>query len=147
MTTLNQAREAIYDRFNTEWPGATSSTPFCFDNEEFDPPKGSDGRGAAWARCSVRQLDRGQTTLGRAGNRKFTSIALAQIEVFVPPKSGRYVADALLEAGKNLFEGRTPPTGTTIRFFDVVVSEVGLIEDGRWDLSTVEARFDYEETK
>jgi hypothetical protein len=148
MTTLREAREAIYKRFVDEWvSGAEALTPYTFDNETFDPPKGADGRGAPWARCSVRNLDAGQQTLGRAGARKFYRIGLARVEIFVPPGSGRWDTDAYMMAAQALFEGRTTPSGTTIRFFEVTPQEIGLIEDGRWDLSTVEARFDYEETK
>lgn len=148
MTTLREAREAIYKRFVDEWiSGGEPLTPYTFDNETFDPPKGDDGRGAPWARCSVRTLDAGQQTLGRAGQRKFFRIALARVELFVPPGSGRWDTDTYMMAAKNLFEGRTSPGSTSIRFFEVVPQEIGLIEDGRWDLSTVEARFNYEEIK
>lgn len=148
MTTLRQAREAIYKRFKDEWtPGGTPLCPYTFDNESFNPPKGADGRGEPWARCSVRQLDSGQHTLGRAGNRKFLRIALARVEIFVPPGDGRWNTDTYMMVAMALFEGRASPAGTSIRFFEVVPAEIGLIEDGRWDLSTVSARFDYEEIK
>lgn len=148
MTTLREAREAIYKRFKDEWmSGSDPLTPYTFDNEAFDPPKGGDGRGTPWARCSVRNLDAGQQTLGRAGARKFFRIGLARVEIFVPPGSGRWDTDTYMMAAQALFEGRTTPGGTNIRFFEVTPQEIGLIEDGRWDLSTVEARFDYEEIK
>jgi hypothetical protein len=149
MTTLREAREAIYKRFVDEWvsSGTTPLTPYTFDNEVFDPPKGTDGRGTPWARCSVRNLDAGQQTLGRAGHRKFYRIGLARVEIFVPPGSGRWDTDTYMMKAQLLFEGRVTPPGTNIRFFEVTPQEIGLIEDGRWDLSTVEARFDYEEIK
>lgn len=144
MTTLREAREAIYKRFIDEWG---SLTPYTFDNEEFDPPGGLDGRGVPWARCSVREITSEQQTLGPAGNRKFLRTALAKVDVFVPPASGRWDSDEYTMAARALFEGRTSPLGTTICFFGVDVQEVGLIEDGRWDLSTISARFDYTEIK
>lgn len=149
MTTLRQARETIYKRFMDEWKtvGGAPLTPFTFDNETFDPPKGTDGRGTPWARCSVRNLDAGQDTLGPIGARKFYRIGLARVEIFVPPGSGRWDTDEYMMKAQALFEGRTTPSGTSIRFFEVTPQELGLIEDGRWDLSTVEARFDYEEIK
>lgn len=148
MTTLNEARETIYARFVDEWvDGSDPLTPFCFDNESFDPPNGDDGRGAPWARCSVRSLFAGQETLGKAGNRKFMRTAIARIEIFVPPGEGTKNADTLLITGKDMFEGRSTPSGTTIRFNEVVPREIGIIENGRWHLSTIEASFEYDEIK
>lgn len=148
MTTLREAREAIYKRFVDEWQsGGQPLSPYTFDNETFDPPKGADGRGTPWARCSVRQLDSFQDTLGRIGSRKFLRIALARVEIYVPPGDGRWNTDGLMMAAMSLFEGRSSPIGSGITFFEVTPQEIGLIEDGRWDLSTVSARFDYEETK
>lgn len=148
MTTIREAREAIYKRFVEEWvSGSDPLTPYALDNERFDPPAGADGRGAPWARCSVRNIDSGQHTLGRPGNRKFQRIALARVEIFVPPGSGRWDTDTYLMTAMSLFEGRPSPAGTNIEFYEVLPEEIGLIEDGRWDLSTVSARFDYEEIK
>lgn len=148
MTTLREAREAIYKRFSDEWvSGPGPLTPYTFDNETFDPPKGSDGRGLPWARCAVRNLDAGQETLGPIGARNFFRIAQARVEIFVPPGSGRWDTDTYLMAARSLFEGRASPSGTGILFYEVQTQEIGLIEDGRWDLSTVTARFEYVETK
>lgn len=148
MTTLREAREAIYKRAVDEWQIAGEPLcPYTFDNEIFDPPKGPDGRGAPWARFSVRQLDSRQDTLGRPGTRKFLRTALARVEIFVPPGDGRWNTDTYMMAAQALFEGRATPEGTSIIFYEVTPAEIGLIEDGRWDLSTVSARFDYEETR
>lgn len=148
MTTIREAREAIYRRFVEEWvSGSEELTPYTLDNERFDPPKGDDGRGAPWARCAVRNIDSVQHTLGRPGTRKFLRVALARVEIFVPPGSGRWSTDEYIMRAMSLFEGRPSPAGTTIEFYDVTPEEIGLIEDGRWDLSTVSARFDYTETK
>ena len=50
MTTLNEARGAIYAAFVAGW-GATSA--YTFDNENFDPPTE-----AVWARTTVRHGSR-----------------------------------------------------------------------------------------
>lgn len=148
MTTLNEARAAVYDRFLTEWvnggPGPLS--PYTFDNEAFEPPMDADGRGEPWARCSVRSLTGTQQTLGPEGNRKYTRKALARVEVYGPPGTGLKVIDEHCQVALAMFEGRSLP-GTRVMLHDAQVSEVGLVDEGRWFLSTVQATFDYEEIK
>jgi hypothetical protein len=147
-TTLPEATEALYERFETEWissPGVPR-TPYALDNEEFDTPAGSNGKGAPWVRFSVRHGGASQETLGRAGNRKFARTGRAFIQLFVPPGTGRAVTDDLMEAARSMFEGRAIP-GTTIRPNNVIVAELGEVEDGRWWASTCEAVFEYDQIK
>lgn len=147
-TTLPEATEALYARFETEWISAPGvpRTPYALDNEEFDPPAGTDGKGAPWVRFSVRHSTSNQETLGRKDNRKFMRGGRAFIQIFVPPGTGRAVSDDLLEAARSMFEGRAFP-GTTIRPKDVITPEFGEVEDGRWWASTCEAVFEYDQIK
>lgn len=147
-TSLPEATEALYERFETEWvssPGVPR-TPYALDNRTIDPPAGADGRGAPWARFSVRHGAAGQETLGAAGNRKFYRTGRAFIQLFVPPGTGRAVTDDLMEAARSMFEGRALP-GTTIRPNSVIITELGEVEDGRWWASTCEAVFEYDQIK
>lgn len=147
MTTINQARVAVYERFLEEWvTGPDPLTPFCFDNETFDPPQTPEGKGLPWARCSVRSITGGQETLGPPGNRKYTRQALARIEVYTPPGSALKPADDLCQVGLAMFEGRSL-LGQGVLFTDAQTAEVGLVDEGRWFLSTVQASFDYEDIK
>lgn len=140
MTTLNQARDAVYKRFIAEWlDGADPLTPYCFDNEGLIALP-------TWARCSVRSLPGGQETLGAVGNRKFKRKALARVEIYTPPGAGLQAADALVLAAMTMFEGRSL-LGTTVKLYDAQSAEVGLVDEGRWFLSTVQAGFDYEQVK
>ena len=139
MTTLNEARQIVYRRFMALWKdGAEELSPFCFDNERLDPVP------AVWARCSVRSMPGGQATLGDPGNRKYHRKGLARVEVYAEPGSGRDRADTMCRAAQNMFEGHSLDG---LMFFDTETAEQGLVDDDRWDLSTVEAFFDYEEIK
>lgn len=140
MTTLNQARTAVYQRFLTEWvDGAAPLTPYCFDNEVLDAQ-------VNWARCFVVSLPNAQETLGAPGNRKFKRRALAQVNIYVKPGQGMKAADALVKVAMDMFEGRSL-LGTTVKFFEASSAEVGIVDEGRWFLLTVQAYFDYEQIK
>lgn len=138
MTTLNQAREAIYAAFVADWSVGPASA-YTFDNEKFDPPEG-----APWARLSVRHRGAGQETLGRPGARRFARRGAAFVQVFVPEDTGTADADSLTARARAIFEGVTL-AGTTVRFQDVIVRETGV--DGVWYGMMVEAIFEYDETK
>jgi hypothetical protein len=139
MTTLNEARQLVYNRFLADWKdGADPLTPFCFDNETLDEPP------LVWARCVVRSMPGGQSTLGAKGNRKYHRKGLARVEVYAEPGKGRDVADRLCEAAKTMFEGEAL---AGVKLTDAEIAEVGLVDDDRWDLSTVSVNFDYEEIK
>ncbi len=136
MTTLNDARGAIYGAFETGW-GSTSE--FTFDNETFKPPKG-----ASWARHVVRHAVRDQESLGGPGRRKFESSGSAITQCFGPLDKGVEGVDTLAEVAQGIFEGKTLlPEG--IRFTSAVVTEIGPTED--WYQINVESFFTYTETK
>jgi hypothetical protein len=141
MTTLNEARDAVYARFLDEWKDDEEAalTPFCLDNETLD-------NHPTWSRCSVRSMPGGQETLGRPGNRKYHRKALVRVEVYTPPGEGLQAADLLVQKAVALFEGRSL-LGTTVKLYDAQTAEVGLVDEGRWFLSTFQASFDYEEIK
>jgi hypothetical protein len=136
MTTLNDARGAIYGAFVAGW-GATS--PFLFDNEQFDsPPLG------VWARCVVRHAVRAQETLGGAGNRKFESLGSVIIQCFGPLDKGAAGVDTLAEVAQGIFEGKTL-LPENIHFTSAPITEIGPTDDD-YQIN-VEAFFTYTETK
>ncbi len=134
MTTLNEAREAVYTRFVTQW-GTT--TPVAFDDEDFEEPADS-----PWVRLTVRNVSRGQETLGRAGNRKFRSAAQVFVQVYTRTNTGVKQGDTLATQAKDIFEA-TSFSG--LDFNDGVVRETG--PDGKWYQHLIEIAFDYEEIK
>ncbi len=135
-STLSEARETIYETFNTAWAGQTQLT---FDNEKFDPPDD-----ASWVRLSVRHKISTQETLGALGNRKFLRGASCFIQIFTVFDIGTATADGLVETARAIFEG-TSISGTTIRFNDVIVREEG--RDKSWFYVVIEATFEYNELK
>ena len=136
MTTLNEARGAIYTAFAAGW-GATSV--FTRDNENFNPPVN-----AVWARLTVRHDDRSQESLGGLGRRKFESVGSVIVQCFSPLDTGATSADTLAETAQGIFEGKTlTPEG--IRFTSSVIREIGPTDD--WYMINVEAFFTYTETK
>lgn len=144
MATMNQAREAIYSAFKTGWttnspnPGDLR-TPIAWDNEAFDQ-----SGVPTYVRVAVRHIGRGQTTLGRPGNRKFESLGAAFVQVFVPINTGTKDADDLAKAAQDIFEGVTL-AGVEVSFLDVTVRETG--PSGKWFGVTVQADFNYDEIK
>ena len=135
MTTISQAREAIYGRFNTNW-GTTS--PFQFDNENFTPPD------KAWARLVVRHIGSSQETLGSSGNRKFERRAVVFIQIFTKADKGTSEADTLVRIARDIFEGIN---FSGLRFLHGVIRETPEPQDSKWYQVVVEIFFAYDETK
>ena len=136
MTTLNEAREAIYGLFVTGWADRTAYT---FDNERFDPPND-----APWVRLTVRHTGSTQETLGPPGSRKFARTGSCFVQVFVPIDQGVAEADGLATVAREVFEG-VSIAGTRLRFLDVVMRESG--PEKKWFGVVIEAGFEYDETR
>lgn len=135
MPTLNQARKSVQDKFTTDWADETIAD---FDNEDFDVPEPD----VKWVRLVVRTKVRAQTTLGRVGNRKFSSEAAVVAQVFVPVKGGSSEADRLATKLANIFDG-TRFDG--LSFLAAETREVG--ESGGFHQYNVTCSFDYEDIK
>lgn len=133
MTTLNEARASVYDRWNTQW-GVT--TPFTFDNEHFSTPD------APWARLTVRNTESLQETLGAPGNRHFRRSASVFVQLFDLVDVGLANLDSLAQTARGIFEG---VSFSGLDFTNVVIRESGV--DGKWFQFVVEAFFDYDEIK
>lgn len=136
MTTLNEAREAIYGLFNTAW---ADRTPLTFDNERFDPPDD-----AAWVRLTVRHTGSFQETLGPPGRRKFMRTGSCFAQIFVPIDQGVKEADTLATVAREVFEG-VSISGTTVRFLDTIMRESG--PEKKLYGVVIEANFEYDETR
>ena len=133
--TPSQAREAVYERWNTNW---SATTPFAFDGEQTDLNDGNE----SWARVFVRNTTSNQETLGRVGNRRYLRNATVNIMLHIPANQGMAELDTLMQTARNIFEG---VSFGGLRFFDVNTQEIG--SDGKWEMALVTAFFDYEETK
>lgn len=137
MTTTPEARQAMYTALINA--SVIDSANLTFDNEKYDPPDDQ-----AWMRFTVRHTVMGQETLGGEGNRKFRRLGIAVTQIFTPIDQGVSEADTLAQLVKNVFEG-VRLTGTTVRFLDVQIIEVG--PENKWYQVNVEANFEYDETR
>ncbi len=140
MSTIQDVRKAIYERFTAEWVvGLNPRTPYYFDDEIFDPPN------APWAKLIVRTSNGFQDTLGRAKNRKFARTGQAIVLLRKPPLVGGAKAmDALVMPALDLFQGRRL-LPTNAWFKDVVPNDIGKPDKGRWYEATVIADFEFTE--
>lgn len=139
MVSLQVAREAIYQRFATEW---AATTQYSFDNEEFDPTDGT-----PWALLYVRHRFSTLECIGGLGNGGFNTfqrVGTVTIRIFVPLDEGVDQADTLAQQARAVFEGVTL-SSNAIRFSSVDVREEG--PSGGWYSITVEAPFQYDERK
>lgn len=134
MTTLDEATELVYQKFEDEW-GIT--TVFTFENEQFDEPDED-----PWARVSVRQTIHGQSTLGKVGNRRYLSVASVFVQVYTRVNTGVQQGGVLAKQAADIYEG-TSFSG--LRFTNASTRPSG--PDGKWYQHLMEAEFDYEETK
>lgn len=136
MTTLNEAREAVYQRFVDNFTGVALER-IVFDNEELE-----DTGTGNWVRVSVRSTGRVQDTLGRVGNRRFRSSAIVFVQVYTETNTGLKQADTLTKEAADIFEG---VSFSGLDFRSALVTETG--PDGKLYQSVVEAEFDYDEIK
>lgn len=135
MTTSNQAKQAINDRFILLW---NDKTPYSLPNEPFTQPEPD----TAWVRFTVINIEGGQETLGKKGNRKFQRFGLIITNVFTPLETGTFEGDELATEIRDMFEGERF-NGVTVH--DGRVREKG-VED-QWYHTIMEADFVYYETK
>lgn len=146
-TSINDAREAIYQHFVANWASyvaaeaarqsvTLAAPPYALGDETLDPPNG------LWVRLTVRHGPTSQETLGTCGNRNFDRSAIAFVQGFMTPGGDERTLDVCMEAARNLFEGRTIAP-IEARFNAVEVSELGVIEGGRWQAALADAPFNY----
>lgn len=136
MTTLNEAREAIFAQFVAAWG---TQTEYILQNEDLD----TDDL-AEWARIVVINNASQQDTFGPPGSRKFERLGSAIVSIFVKGGTGTQRLDELATIAKNTFEGFTF-TISSVTFIDVTVNEIG--PDESWYQYNVVANFRYFETK
>jgi len=134
MTSIDEAREIIYERFRTQWG---SRTIFTFENERFNEPENE-----AWVRVSVRNAQLPKKTLGGKGHRRFRRYGTINIQIFIPSGSGMADSGVLSQAALDIFEGEN---FSGVDCNDGTPTELPI--DGKWQPTLVEISFDYEETK
>jgi len=136
MTTPNEAKEAVYLRFTSNFTGVTADR-IALDNEEFDEPDTG-----AWVRLVVRTGPRAQDTLGKTGNRRFRTTNTVFVQVYTETDTGVKSGDTLAKEAADLFEG---VSFSGLDFQAAQTRETG--PTGKWYQHLVEAEFDYDEIK
>jgi len=140
MTTPNEAKEAIYSRFITEWG---SETAYVFGNEEFTPPEATGASAASWVRLLVREIPGGgQETLGKKGSRKYERIGQIILMIYALPDRGEQRADELARIFRDAFEGEK---FSGVYCFNCQVIESG--NEGLWYRVNAFAEIKFYETK
>ena len=134
MPTPNAVRKSIQDRFKAVW---LTETVYDFDNIEFTQPIK-----AKWIRLVVRTKLRAITTMGVAGNRKFSSDAAVVAQVFVPVETGTSENDRLSKKLADIFDG---VRFDGLAFEAAIVREIGV--SGKFFQYNVECSFSYEDIK
>lgn len=163
MLTPNHVRAAIYFHFTDKFDGfprnPNDSSRVTFDNVKFEPPEDQ-----AWIRLAVRHQVRNQVTLGGSARnpedniRKFNSVGLLLIQIFVPVETNTEEADRLALEAADLFDAKSVPAHDrydvderlrillgNIQFEAASSNEGGV--DGKWWGVLVEAPFSYETVK
>lgn len=138
MTTLVEAREAIYGHFLGNYTGLPAAQ-ITADNEAFDAPED-----LAWGRLAVREFVGRQESLGGLGNRKFLRTGSVFFQIFTPADQGTEEADTLAQEARELLEG-VKLDAKQIWLTNATVREIG--PDGAWYNVVVEASYQYTETR
>lgn len=133
--TLDQAREAVYERFQTLWANRTA---FTLENEKFQEP----GPDTDWCRVSLRHTGGGQETLGPITQRKYRRRASIFIQIFTAVAKGMQAGAGHAQAARAIFEGSS---FAGIDANNGVIRESG--PNGKNYQTLVEIFCDYDETK
>ena len=136
MTSLNDAKEAVYARFLAQYTGVTADR-ITFDNENFETPVTG-----SWVRLTVRNISRAQSTLGKKTNRRFRAQAIVFVQVYTEADTGVKLSGELAEEAQGIFEGES---FSGLDFQSVTINETG--PDGKWYQSIAEAPFSYDQIK
>lgn len=147
ITSNEEARDAILDRFKAAWDANSAAhadgvvPPVEWPDEPVDPPL-SQGS-VPWARVLVKHNVSGQTSLGEENGRRFTRRGIVIVQVFTPAgKRGLLTGDRLGKVALDAFEGEE---SGDVWFRDAVQREIGV--DGAWYQTNVTAEFQYDVVK
>lgn len=143
MTTINKAREAVYQAFKAGWG---SRTLLQLEGIPFTEPEPS----IAWARLVVRNIGGTTETMGDTGNKKYRRNGLAIMSIFTPADAGMKAGDEHAQFALNLFEGLNilvPGDTERLDFIAGDVREIPMGDDEKSRQINVEVPFDFTETK
>jgi hypothetical protein len=143
MTTIDEAREAVYQAFDAGWGSRTLRQ---LEGVKFDEP----GVDVEWIRVVVRNLTGTTETMGDVDQKKHRRNALVLMSVFTPAEQGMKSAAEHAQFALDIFESKnvTVPGGSErLDFIAGDVREIPLDEDDKSRMTEVEVPFDYTQTK
>ncbi|PHS61183.1 MAG: hypothetical protein COB09_18520 [Thalassobium sp.] len=134
MTTLNEARQVVYNTFVDDWG---DETPYDLEDDDFTEPESGN-----WVRLTIKGLPGGQESLNSKGKRRYIRRQLLVVEVYGQPRTGEYNEDVYAERIRDLFEGET--------IGGVVFNDGDIMPEGtknNWRRVSVTVQFQYYEIK
>jgi len=136
MTTINQARRAVYDEFNDNY--SPPYTPTVIFGNEAEDTEGLN----EWLLLKLMNTDSEQHTLGKVGNRRYRRRGLVFIRIYTIVDDGLRRFDELARAARDIYEGKTV---SGVWFTDGIIREIGPIDDKY--VGTVSINCSWDETK
>lgn len=127
--TESQAKEAVAQRWKSEWNAIHPDIPYCLENEKFSEPSPP----SPWAKVVLRPLDSRQHTLGSVGNRTYRRESAVWVHLYGVLDDGSEALNGLVDDVRTIFEGvsfggidsvdgaRTEIVGSDGRWYEVVV--------------------------
>lgn len=141
--TVNEAKQAILDRFLDNWTGTTvDDTHVERENQVFDGPPSP---AAPWVRIVIDPRVGRQRTLAPVGSRTYNRRGAVLVSIFVPRGEGSTNTDALVQEVRSIFEGAEVDG---IHFFATQERVVeGIKPDADWYQVNTETEFLYTERR
>lgn len=99
--TEAEARNAIIKLFLAEFPLLHPTIPIAVAGKEFTKPELPN----PWVRISVNFNLGNQDTQGQPGNRKFTRMGMAFVQVFTAKDKGTDLSDQIVNNSLNILDG------------------------------------------
>tara|TARA_R110000796_G_scaffold13544_1_gene43719 strand:- start:269 stop:703 length:435 start_codon:yes stop_codon:yes gene_type:complete len=142
-TTINEAREAIYQAFVTGWGARTA---YQLEGVPFDEP----GIDIEWVRVVVRNFTGTTETMGDVDQKKHRRNAAVIISIFTPADQGMKSGAEHAQFALGLFESKNIAVPSSAETLDCIagdVREIPLGDDEKSRMTEVEVPFAFTQTK
>lgn len=143
MTTINDAREAVYQAFDAGWGSRTARQ---LEGVPFTEP----APGVEWVRVVVRNFGGTTETMGDVLQKKHRRNGSVIMSIFTPADGGMKSADEHAQFALDIFESRNiavPGGSELLDFIAGDVREIPLDEEDKSRMTEVEVPFDFSQTK
>lgn len=141
--TIDEAREACYQAFNTAWGSRTLRQ---LEGVPFDEP----GADVEWIRVVVRNFTGTTETLGDVTQKKHRRNASVIMSIFTPADQGMKAGAVHAQVALDIFESQNiavPGKAETLDFIAGDIREIPLGDDEKSRIVEVEVPFRFTQTK